>query len=214
MSRATSPVARLFDRVSRVYDTAALQAVVYRPAQDLALGELRASGVNRVLDVGCGTGIFSTRMREELGADVIGCDLSSGMLEQAAARSDRVMWVRGDSSRLPLNDGAVEAVVCTEAFHFFDQPAALAEFRRVLSPGGLLLVAMINPRTDLGSRLLRRQLLATGTWPTQRRLRRLVEGASFTITRQHRVNRIMGRLVPTVLTVAVRRSERRLRAAT
>ena len=204
MSRATSPVARLFDRVSRVYDVGALQTLVYRPAQDLALGELRVAGVRRVLDVGCGTGIFASRMREELGADVIGCDLSSGMLEQAAARSDRVTWVRGDSSRLPLGDGAVEAVLCTEAFHFFDQPAALAEFRRVLAPGGMLLVAMINPRTDVGSGFLRRQTRDSGTWPSQRQMRHLVEGAGFEITRQQRVNRIMGRLLPTVLTVATR----------
>lgn len=204
MSGATSSVARLFDRVSRVYDTTALQALVYRPAQDLALGELRAAGVRRVLDVGCGTGIFATRMREELGADVIGCDLSSGMLEQAAARSELVTWVQGDSSRLPLADGAVEAVVCTEAFHFFNQPAALAEFRRALRPRGLLLVAMINPRTGIGSQFLGRQLRGTGAWPTQRTMRRLVEEAGFEVERQHRVNRIMGRVIPTVLTVALR----------
>jgi ubiquinone/menaquinone biosynthesis C-methylase UbiE len=187
-----------------VYDADALQRLVYRPAQDLALAELKASDVSRVLDVGCGTGIFATRMCEALGAEVIGCDLSSGMLEHAAARSDRVTWVLGDSSRLPLSGGAVDALVCTEAFHFFDQLTALAEFRRVLSPRGLLLVAMINPRTEVGSRFLGRQMLGAGTWPTQRRMRRSVEDAGFRIKRQHRVNRIMGRLVPTVLTVAVR----------
>jgi hypothetical protein len=44
----TSPVARLFDRVSRVYDTPALQALVYRPTQDLALRRLRDARVKRV----------------------------------------------------------------------------------------------------------------------------------------------------------------------
>lgn len=206
MTRATTPVARLFDGVSRVYDTAVLQALVYRPAQDLALDELRTANARRVLDVGCGTGIFSARVRDELGAEVVGCDLSAGMLAQASARSDLVPWLRGDSTRLPLAEHCVDAVVCTEAFHFFDQPAALAEFERVLVSDGLLLIAMINPHTEAGSRFLRRQarVLGAGTWPSQRRMRALVEGAGFVVRRQHRVNRIMSRLIPTVLTIAAR----------
>ena len=59
------------------------------------------------------------------------------MLERAKALADRrrvtnVQWKKGDLARLPLRDASVDAVVCTEAFHFFDQPVALAEFARVL----------------------------------------------------------------------------------
>lgn len=198
-------VSRFFDRVARVYDIPVLQRLVYRPAQDLAIEELRARNVARVLDVGCGTGIFATRLRAELDADLIcGCDLSPGMLAQAADRSSEVEWILGDSGRLPLGDGVVDAVVCTEAFHFFDQPAALTEFHRVLSDGGLLLIAMINPRTNVGSQFLRTQARAIGTWPTRARMGRIVEGAGFSVRRQHRVNRILARALPTVLTVAER----------
>lgn len=202
-----SPVGRLFDAVSRGYDQPLLQRLVYRPAHDMALEELRAHGVRRVLDVGCGTGIFSARMSDELRAEVIGCDLSAGMLEKAAERSQTVDWVRGDATKLPLPDGAVDAVVCTEAFHFFDQPAALSEFGRVVRDDGLLLIAMINPRTEGGSRFLRAQAaptLGTGSWPTRRRMRAMVEAAGFDVRTQRRVNRIAGRLLQTVLTVAVR----------
>ena len=80
---SASPVARLFDRVSKVYDTQLLQTLVYRPAQDLALDRLREHGAKRILDVGCGTGIFTTRMHDVLGAEVVGCDLSEQMLAQA-----------------------------------------------------------------------------------------------------------------------------------
>ena len=208
MSRR-SPVARLFDNVSRVYDAEALQRLVYRPAQDMALAELREAGAKRVLDVGCGTGQFASRLRDELGADVVcGCDLSSGMLEQASARSSDVDWVQGDSKRLPIADRSFDAVVCTEAFHFFDQPAALAEFQRVLVDGGLALVALINPRTELGSRVIGAQpgLLSTATWPTKRKMRHMFEGAGFTVREQRRVNRIFGRVLPTVLTIGVRPS--------
>lgn len=203
----TSPVARLFDRVSRVYDTPALQALVYRPAQDLALRRLRDARVERVLDVGCGTGQFATRLRGELEAEIVcGCDFSAGMLEKAITRSREVEWIRGDATKLPLHDGSVDAVVCTEAFHFFDQPAALRECHRALAPGGLLLIAMINPRTEIGSRMLRDQawVLGVGNWPTQRRMRSLIEGAGFEVEDQCRVNRIFGRLIPTVLSVGVR----------
>ena len=41
-------------------------------------------------------------------------------------------------------------MVCTQAFHFFDQPVAWAEFRRVLAPGGHALVGMINPKSPAG----------------------------------------------------------------
>jgi ubiquinone/menaquinone biosynthesis C-methylase UbiE len=203
------PVARLFDRVSRVYDTQLLQTLVYRPAQDLALRRLRAAGVKRVLDVGCGTGIFTTRMRDELGLEAIcGCDLSDGMLARARERSSSVGWTRGDATSLPLLDGVVDAVVCTEAFHFFDQPAALSEFYRVVRPGGMLLIAMINLRTEMGSALLRRQarVLGSGTWPTKAQMRDIVEGAGFAVTTQHRVRRLASVALPTVLTEAVRAS--------
>ena len=193
--------------MSRVYDTATLQRLVYRPAQDLVLAELRTAASQRVLDVGCGTGQFAARLRDELGADVAcGCDLSSGMLEQAAARSSDVDWVQGDSAMLPFADGSFDAVVCTEAFHFFDQPAALGEFHRVLVGGGQALVALINPRSEVGSRALGAQAGALGTasWPTKRQMRRMVEGAGFDVRAQRRVNRVFGRLLPTVLTIGIR----------
>ena len=57
------------------------------------------------------------------------------MLNQARARSDRVRWLKGPAEQLPFDDAALDAVVTTSAFHFFDQPAALAEFHRVLHPG-------------------------------------------------------------------------------
>src|SRR5687768_2114211 len=150
-------VHRLFDRVAHLYDTGWLQRALYAAVQERALAELRSRQPRSVLDVGCGTGIFATRLEQELApGGVVGCDLSAGMLAEAAGRSRRVGWVRGDSARLPLRSGAFDAVVCTQAFHFFDQPAAWAEFRRVLAPGGHALVGMFHPRTEVGSRRIAR----------------------------------------------------------
>ena len=203
---SASPVTRLFDRVSKVYDTSLLQTLVYRPAQDLALDRLREHGAKRILDVGCGTGIFTTRMHDVLGVDVVGCDLSEGMLAHARERSAAVDWTRGDVTQLPIGDGSVDAVVCTEAFHWFDQPAALAEFARVTRGGGLVLIAMINPRTSIGSRLLGEQarVLGAGTWPSRSRMHAMVTDAGFRVAKQHRVRRLASIALPTVLTEAIR----------
>jgi ubiquinone/menaquinone biosynthesis C-methylase UbiE len=199
-------VHRIFDRVAHLYDMGWLQRALYLAVQHRALGELRALHPHSVLDVGCGTGIFAARLEQELApAAVAGCDLSAGMLAEAAGRSRRVGWVRGDSARLPVRTGAVGALVCTQAFHFFDQPAAWAEFRRVLAPGGHALVGMINPRSAAGSRRLTKLTegasKARVNWPTGPEMRRLAVDAGFEVTGQTEVEWRFHRIVPLVLTV-------------
>lgn len=139
-------VPRLFDRISRVYDASVLQAVVYRPPQDAILRELRKRGLSRVADVGCGTGILAARIRAELGPEAVyGCDLSAGMLEQARNRSGAVLWMLAPTESLPFRSASLDAVVSSHAFHFFDQAAAVEEFRRVLKPTGIVAVAVMAP---------------------------------------------------------------------
>ncbi len=190
-----------------MYDTELLQRFIYRPNQELVLAELKASGAKRILDVGCGTGIFASRVADELETDIlIGCDLSEGMLAQAAARSSKVRWVRSDATQLPIEASMIDAITCTEAFHFFDQPAALREFHRVLRPGGQLLVAFVNPRTKIGSRAVSAQasraLGGAGTWPTQGEMKQMVVDAGFDVRSQRRVSRVFGWTIPTILTHA------------
>ncbi|MGA9489842.1 MAG: methyltransferase domain-containing protein, partial [Mycobacterium sp.] len=140
----------------------------------------------RVVDIACGTGILADRIQRELHpARVYGVDMSEGMLNQARSRSTKVQWLRGPAEQLPFDDGALDAVVTTSAFHFFDQPAALREFHRVLAPGGLAAVSTMSARQQLlpGSRL------APAHSPTPAEMRRLFEGAGFTIVEQRRVRR-------------------------
>ena len=196
----------MFDRVAHLYDTGWVQRALYLALQDRALAELRSLGARSILDVGCGTGIFADRLERELGSPTVtGCDLSEGMLAQAAARSRRVAWVRGDSARLPVRPGVLDAVVCTQAFHFFDQPAAWREFRRVLTPGGHAMVGMCNPKTVNGSRRFARLAARAATtpvnFPTAPELRRLAVDAGFEVTAQIDVPWRFGRLAPVVLTV-------------
>ncbi|MEM7272990.1 MAG: methyltransferase domain-containing protein [Actinomycetota bacterium] len=219
---------RLFDRWSRSYDDARLQAATYRPIHDAILARLapairraEASGrAFRILDLGCGTGQFAARLVTDQAApdrstgttvgriEVVGLDLSAGMLTRAAARLDgAVGLVRADAQVLPLASGSFDAVACTESFHWYpDQRAALAECHRILGPDGQLLVASIATATRTGDALVRSVSTALGQ-PVRARpgraLARLFGDAGFRVIEQQRIPR--RGLVPwPVLTVAAR----------
>jgi SAM-dependent methyltransferase len=61
-----------------------------------------------------------------------------------------------DRLDLPFRSATFDAVVCTMAFHFFDQPQAWCDFHRVLTPGGHAVVGTVHPRTAIGSDRLSR----------------------------------------------------------
>ena len=200
-------VHRLFDRVAHLYDTDWVQRALYMALQDGALAELEAWWPESVLDVGCGTGIFADRLDRELApGGVTGCDLSAGMLAQAALRSRRVRWVRGDSAALPFRPGAFDALVSTFAFHFFDQPAAWRDFHRVLAPGGHAVVGTIHPRTEVGSHrfshLTSAGLRTPVRWPTAPAMRQMATDAGFEVVAQPVVEWRFHRVLPVLLTVA------------
>lgn len=200
----------LFDWWSYVYDAPLVQRLTYRPEQDAVLGRLREAPPGRALDVGCGTGQLAARLRRELGVPVVGCDFSRGMLARARARSRGARWVRADAGQLPFRDGAFDAVLSTEAFHWFPEPReALAEMQRVLAPDGRLLVSLVNPPLELLSRAFRIGSRLVGEpflWPTRERMRGWVEDAGFRVEAQQRVYRVpAGLLLPSVLTVARRK---------
>jgi len=96
---------------------------------------------DRVLDVGCGTGVL---LRELAGllpsvAALTGIDAASGMVEQARARArdPRLTFVHATAEGMPFPDGSFDLVVSTTSFdHWANQRAGLAECRRVLVPGG------------------------------------------------------------------------------
>jgi SAM-dependent methyltransferase len=107
---------------------------------------------DRVLDVACGTGIVARRAAEvaAAGGAVVGLDLNPGML--AVARSlpppagAPVEWVQASAMELPFRDGSFDAVTCQLGLQYMpDRPAALAEMRRVLRPGGRLAVMVWGP---------------------------------------------------------------------
>jgi demethylmenaquinone methyltransferase/2-methoxy-6-polyprenyl-1,4-benzoquinol methylase len=131
-----------FDRLARLYDLA-----MWRPdTAPLRRGLARAEReVSLVLDVAGGSG----RVAAALDAETVVVDAAPGML--AVARDRGLPVVCGDAARLPIRDGAVDAVVVVDALHHVaDAEAAVAAAARALAPGGVLVVRDFDPTTLRG----------------------------------------------------------------
>ncbi len=93
----------------------------------------------RVLDVGCGLGVTVARLRSRYGAEAWGVEPSSGQIAGAEGVPGLIR-ARGD--HLPFRSRSFDALFCECVFSLFDDPAqGLAEFYRVLRPGGFLVLA-------------------------------------------------------------------------
>lgn len=209
---ASRTVAPIFTALARGYDYGLLQRLNYRPGQDEVIAQLRAASSQRVADIACGTGILAARIEAELRpAEVHGFDLSAGMLDKARRRSSRVQWHTASATELPLANGAVDVVTCTAAFHFFDQPAALAEFRRVLAPGGVAVVTTFTTPLKGVSRIsaaVGRLLTGSGRLPTKEQVLDEFVLAGFEQILQRKVRRRgLLRAIPEYVTVGVRPEE-------
>ncbi len=105
-------------------------------------------GTERVLEVGCGNGVWLRALRSghALGS-VVGLDLSAGMLEAARAEDPGQPVVGGDVGRLPFPEASFDVVMALwMLYHVADHRGALEELHRVLRPGGRLLVATNSAR--------------------------------------------------------------------
>ena len=95
-----------------------------------------------VLEIACGTGLVTRRLREHLDPSVrlVATDLSAPMLDYARRKLEHeaIEWREADGSRLPFEDGAFGAVVCGFGLMFIPDPQAmLNEARRVLVDDGI-----------------------------------------------------------------------------
>jgi demethylmenaquinone methyltransferase / 2-methoxy-6-polyprenyl-1,4-benzoquinol methylase len=142
-------VAAMFDAVARRYDLtndllslgqdrrwrrAVVAAVAPRPGE-------------RVLDLAAGTGTSSLPFAK-LGATVIPCDFSTGMLTVGKAANPVLDFVAGDATRLPFADSVFDAVTISFGLRNVEDPdAGLREMLRVTRPGGRLVVCEFSSPT-------------------------------------------------------------------
>ncbi|MBI2710952.1 MAG: class I SAM-dependent methyltransferase [Actinobacteria bacterium] len=106
-----------------------------RGALEHIVRELRLTPRSRVLDVAAGTGKL-TRLLLDTGAHVVAVEPVAGMRRKLGIVCPDADVRDGRAEALPLPDESVDAVTAAQAFHWFDATAALAEFARVLRPGG------------------------------------------------------------------------------
>ena len=136
------PLAERFADVADAYERARPE---HPPAVAGAIAaELGVPACGRVLDLAAGTGKL-TRALLGAGLDVVAVEPIPQLRSHLAASIGAERVLEGFAEAIPLPDGSVDAVTVADAFHWFDQPRALAEIRRVLRPGGGLAVLATVP---------------------------------------------------------------------
>ncbi|MGQ4659492.1 methyltransferase domain-containing protein [Lysobacter sp. F6437] len=109
----------------------------------------------RVLDVACGTGVVARLASPQVGVSgrITGLDVNPGMLAVARSATPADMaieWHEASAEAMPFPDASFDVVLCQMGLQFMtDKPAALGEMRRVLMPGGRLLLNVPGPTPQL-----------------------------------------------------------------
>lgn len=137
-----NPTGRFADR--------AKDYVKYRPTYPTAAIDAVLEGLDdptrlTVADIGAGTGI-SSRLLADRGVRVIAVE-PNGPMRESAEPHPRVEFRDGSAEKTGLPDRSVDLVVAAQAFHWFKAEEALAEFARILKPGGRLVI-MWNARDN------------------------------------------------------------------
>lgn len=119
-----------------------------RPA---VLGLLGDVDGRRVLDVGCGSGLYAAELAQR-GADVVGFDNSAKLVQHARQRAGSRADLRVHDVRNPLDwlgDESVDRAIMALVLHHLEDPVpALRELHRVLKPAGRLVVSTVHPVAD------------------------------------------------------------------
>ncbi len=142
-----------FEAWAHTYDRSLLNRFLFQPSYRMFLEELYVwrNGMGEpfdLLDVGCGTGTFAGMLAgSPLPARVVGLDYAPAMCRVAedkarrAGVDDRLRFVAADSEHLPFADASFDVVTCSNSFHHYPrQQVVVHEMRRVLRPGGRLML--------------------------------------------------------------------------
>jgi ubiquinone/menaquinone biosynthesis C-methylase UbiE len=152
-TKRTAALQAWFDRRAADWDTLMPLERIH-PALRLGLEELGVRPDERVLDLGCGTGVMTGVLLERLGprGAVEAVDLAPAMLERARAKHPdrRVRFHQAEASEVPLPPESVDRILCYAAWPHFEDPDGVArELHRLLRPGGSLHVWHLDGRATI-----------------------------------------------------------------
>ena len=145
MSEDASRTRESYDELAATYTECIFSELAGKPLDRHLLNrfaeDVRGHGL--VADLGCGPGHVARYLHDQ-GVRMLGIDLSPRMIDSARQRSPDIEFRVGDMRALDLPDGALTGIVAFYSLIHIGEPemgATLRELRRVLAPGGLLLVA-------------------------------------------------------------------------
>ena len=145
MDDPTNSIRESYDRLAEEYARRIADELQHKPLDRELLDRFaqQTKGRGEVCDMGCGPGHVARYLRDA-GASVFGLDLSPGMLEQARKLNPDIPFREGNMLALDIPDGALAGIAAFYAIVNIPRrslPLVFREFRRVLQPGGLLLLA-------------------------------------------------------------------------
>ena len=145
MSEDPSRTRESYDEIAATYTERMFTELAGKPLDRHLLNRFAedVGARGRVADLGCGPGHVARYLHEQ-GVRMLGIDLSPRMIDWARKRSPEIEFRVGDMRALELADGALAGIVAFYSLIHIDEAemgSTLRELRRVLAPGGLLLVA-------------------------------------------------------------------------
>lgn len=142
-----------FDSWAHTYDRSIIQHLLFQPSYRLFMQELHRwrkdmTAPFDLLDIGAGTGTWTAMVAGSPlpSRRVVGLDYSNNMCRLAHQKAAEIGagapgFINGDAEHLPFADASFDAVTCSNSFHHYPhQQAAIIEMRRILRPGGRLML--------------------------------------------------------------------------
>jgi malonyl-CoA O-methyltransferase len=138
MQHTLNKIQRGFSESAKSYDRF---SGLHRGIADALLAQvIKQPAPSALLDVGCGTGYLTVRLKEHWPqSKIIGLDFAQGMLNIARSKNDNIAWILADGNNLPFSDGRFNILISNLTYQWAgDLSRTFTEARRVLVPNGVL----------------------------------------------------------------------------